>query len=342
MHWTLTHRGDVRLGQELAWRVPFLRATDALRWLRLALQTADENTPGSLIINLEIQLGWCYVDLRDHESAIAIARCAVAASRKLGAARLLAAAGRLLGRALSHAWKLDEAELELQQALARWRELGNARGIATTLSYLAFIAVRRGAHEQARRLNLEALGVLGDGDELRARLIKIELARAEYGLGNFDIALAYSREVLPALEAEAAEGGLTCVILMLNQCTFLLALDRFRDAMEVARRALAVTRDSQNPRPDLIPYVAGSLAKVAVLHPDRRDGGDRTERLENCAKLIGWNEAICAARGESDPEETFEELSILRRDLGEKRVAALLTEGAMLDHDAVVELMQSF
>ncbi len=341
MHWTLTHRENARIGQELAWRVPFLRAADALAWLTLARETVDEETPRALIVNLEIQLGWCYVDLRDHENAIIAARRAVAASGVLGDARLLAAARRLLGRALTHAWNLDEAEVELQQALTSWRELGDRRATATTLSYLAFAAVRRDDHVQARRLNLDALEALGDRDERNARLIKIELARAEYGLGNYEVALALSRDVLPALEAEAAEGGLTCVILMLNHCTFLLALDRIDEAMEVAARALSATLDVQNRRPDLIPYVAGTIAKIAVLRRVRQTGADRIERLEGCAKLIAWNEAVCAMRGELDPDETFEERSILRRELGEQRHKTLLTQGATVSSGTAIELMQS-
>lgn len=341
MHWTLTRRKNTRLGQELAWRVPFLRANDALRWLSLALELADERTPRALTVNLRIQLGWCLVDLRDHEYAIVAARHAAAASRHLGEARLLAAARRLLGRALTHAWKLDEAEFELQQALATWRELGDRRATATTLSYLAFVAFRRGAHRQARRLNLEALEALGDYDDRYARLIKLELARAEYGLGNYEVALAYSCEAVPALEAEAAEGGLTCVILMLNHCTYLLARDGFDEAMEVALRALSAALDAQNPRPDLIPYIAGALAKIAVISPDIGTRADRSDRLESCAKLIAWNEAVCMARGEADADETFEERSILRRELGEDRLTALVSEGAKLDDGKAIELMRA-
>lgn len=341
MQWAIARHADTRLGQELAWRVPFLRASDALRWLSLALDGVDESTPSSLAIRLEVQFAWCCVDLRAHENAVEMARRAVDESRKLGDSQLLAVARRLLGRALSHAWKLDEAESELQQALAYWRESGDRRAIATTLSYLGFAAFRRGAYSHARRLNLDALETLRDSDARHARLIKIELARAEYGLGHHDVALAYSREVLPDLEAEAAEGGFTCVILMLNQCTFLLALDRFDEAREVALRALIVTLDAQNPRPDLAPYVAGTLAKVTVLHPDRSRGISLTEPLESCVKLIGWNEAACAARGESDPDETVEELSILRREVGEESVEALLTEGASLDHSTAIELMRA-
>ncbi|MGA8576982.1 MAG: helix-turn-helix domain-containing protein [Candidatus Cybelea sp.] len=341
MDWTLTRRKNVRLGQELAWRVPFLRATDALHWLCLALEGVDADTPRALIVNLEIQLGWCLVDLRDHEKAIANARGAVAVSRALDDTPLVAAARLLLGRALTHAWKLDEAELELQKALMSWREIGDRRVIATTLSYLAFAAVRRGAYARARRLNLDALDTLGDSDQRHARVIKVELARAEYGLGNYEVALAYSNEVLPALEAEAADGGLTCIILMLNQSTFLVALERFDEAIAVARRALAATMEAQNPRPDLVPYVAGALAKIAVLRTSPRDGSDRISHLENCAKLIAWNDAVCVARGESDPEETFEELALLRRELGRDRVRRLLTEGTRLDNAAAIELVQS-
>ena len=341
LHWTLGRRANVRLGQELAWRIPFLRAADGLRWLRLALDAVGEGTPRELVAQMETQLGWCYIDVRDLHNAIATARRAVAAGRDHGDARTVAAAQRLLGRALAHAWNLDEAEVELRHSLSSFRELEDRRAIATTLSYLAFVAVRRGAHLQARRLNLEALDALGDGDERTARLIKIELARAEYGLGNYSVALALSRDVLPGLEAEAAEGGLTCVILMLNQCTFLLALDRFDDAANVARRALAATLDVQNPRPDLAPYVAGAIAKVAVLNPGASGPAERAIRLQGCARLIGWYEAVCAARGESDPEEALEELSMLRRELGAARVAALWSEGAGLDHRAAVDLMQS-
>ena len=208
LHWTLGRRANVRLGQELAWRIPFLRAADGLRWLRLALDAVGEGTPRELVAQMETQLGWCYIDVRDLHNAIATARRAVAAGRDHGDARTVAAAQRLLGRALAHAWNLDEAEVELRHSLSSFRELEDRRAIATTLSYLAFVAVRRGAHLQARRLNLEALDALGDGDERTARLIKIELARAEYGLGNYSVALALSRDVLPGLEAEAAEGGL--------------------------------------------------------------------------------------------------------------------------------------
>ncbi|MBV8725857.1 MAG: helix-turn-helix domain-containing protein [Candidatus Eremiobacteraeota bacterium] len=341
MHWALAHRGNTQVGQELAWRVPFLQAKDAVHWLKVALASVTKSTPRPLIIKLEIQLAWCFVDLRDHEEAIAAARRAVTTSRKFGDARLLAAARRLLGRALTHAWNLDEAEFELQQSLASWRKLGDRRATATTLSYLAFASVRRGDYLRARKLNQEALDVLGDTDDRSARFIKIELARAEYGLGHYETALAYSREVLPALEAEAAEGGSTCVILMLNQCTFLLALDQFSEAMNVAQRALAATLDAQNPRPDLAPYVAGSLAKVALLARGDGSDGHRAIDVETCAKLIGWNEAVCASRGESDPDETSEELSILRRELGQKRVELLLAAGAALDYGAVAELMQS-
>jgi predicted ATPase/transcriptional regulator with XRE-family HTH domain len=341
MQWAIARQADPRLGQELAWRVPFLRATDALRWLSLALDEVDEKTPSSLAIRLQVQFAWCCIDLRAHEKAVEMARRAVDGSRNLGDAQLLAVARRLLGRALTHAWKLDEAESELQQALTYWRESGDRPAIATTLSYLGFVAFRRGAYSHARRLNLEALEALRDSDERHARLIKIELARAEYGLGHHGVALAYSREVLPDLEAEAAEGGLTCVILMLNQCTFLLGLDRFDEAREVALRALTVTLDVRNPRPDLAPYVAGMLAKVTVLHPNRSRGITLTERLERCIKLIGWNEAACAARGESDPDETLEELTILRQEVGEERVEALLKEGASLDHGAATELMRA-
>ncbi|MBV8198920.1 MAG: tetratricopeptide repeat protein [Candidatus Eremiobacteraeota bacterium] len=255
--------------------------------------------------------------------------------------RLLAASRRLLGRALSHAGELDEAEFELEGALATWRKLRDHRATAVTLSNIAFVAFRRGAYVKARKLNLDALELLRGSDDRYCQLIKIELARAEYGLGNYTAALELSREVLPALEAEAAEGGLTCVILMLNQCTFLLALDEFDEAAEVTRRALAAALDPKNPRPDLVPYIGGTLAKIVVLQPDGRGSDRRAERLERCAKLIGWNEAVCALRGESDPDEAFEESSMIRRELGKIRAEALFAAGAELDHASAVKLMRS-
>lgn len=104
---------------------------------------------------------------------------------------------------------------------------------------------------------------------------------------------------------------------------------------------LTVTLDARNPRPDLAPYVAGMLAKVTVLQLDRSPEISLTERWASCIKLIGWNEAACAARGESDPDETLEELSIMRREVGAERVEALLIEGASLDHSTAIELMRA-
>ncbi len=342
MNWTLARRGDVRLGQELAWRVPFLRVTDTLRWLKLALEHGAEETPSAVTVNLKIQLGAAFSELRDMKTAIATARSALAASQNLGDKRLTAKARRQLGRLLAHTWSLDDAESELREALNQWREVGDRRGIAAALWSLGLVALRRGSILEARSLYAEALETLGDGDEYLARLIESEYALAEHSLGNHESALTRLRSVTSIQEAEAADGGMPVDMTdMLREATFLIALERFEEARDAALHALAVTLDPQNPLPNYQAYAAHRLATVSVLHPGQVTDSERRERFEACAKLIGWNDAVAAAHGESTPWSVAPtELSVLRGELGMDRVAALLREGATLEHDQALDLLR--
>jgi predicted ATPase/transcriptional regulator with XRE-family HTH domain len=173
LEWALS-RGDAEMSLRFAaalWRFWELHGylREGRTWLGRALALADiasVPTTGSAV-GLEERraraldgAGWLALRQGDFVAAVALSEEAVARYRMLGNRRGLASTLQNLGLVARARGDHEAAARLLQESLALWRALDDAHGAAGILNSLAGIAWARGDHAQARALLEESLPLI--------------------------------------------------------------------------------------------------------------------------------------------------------------------------------------
>jgi predicted ATPase/DNA-binding XRE family transcriptional regulator len=240
----------------------------------------------------------------------------------------------ILASGLIDAGRLDEAESANATAMAICREcdLLETRYYATAAEVRAFVAVRRGRFEEARRWYAEALALtLRFGNAVGATSLRHNLAELELLLGSAQRALE--------LATAAADGARRMhfsrfeSISLTNVAACSLALGDVDGARQAAHDALELAEGT---------YPWGTIVAVQHLATVAALRGDP----QLAARLRGYVDAWYRAKGcERDVAEArgYETLMVaLRERLSESQIDRLSAEGAMLSEEqATLEAFES-
>ena len=341
--WTLNERGDLLLGQRLAYAMrrvwTFLAAAEGRRWVRASLTAVDGGTPAEVVANLYLaEAGHDIVT--QYKASYAAAEQALARYRDLGDKLRVAWAQRFAGRALLALGRISDGEALLTEALAAARALGPPRLTGQALESLAWARQVSGDLAGARARYAEALATFqAAGAEAQVATVAMNLAEAEFCAGDALTALRLAGDALVA--ARAFNDTRLVATDLCNMAAYLVALDRCDEARAHAREAVTPTRDLQLEVN--LAFTLQHLAAVAALRPAHDAEHGRADRMRG-ARLLGYVDArliaLEALREYTEQQEYDRMLAALRDALGENDLATLTIEGRAWSEDqAVAEAM---
>jgi predicted ATPase/DNA-binding CsgD family transcriptional regulator len=173
------------------------------RWLEESLAAApavDPHLRARALSQLGILLLWT---ARDREGPTVVLTKALELARSVQDPPTIARSLSFLGvlNRFTRAW--DVSRRHLEEALAYWRDEGDAWGIAYTLASLGALEVRQGHYQEAMRLLEESLArsrAMGEASSRGVALIWLVYATGEQG--DIPGAMRYVQELL-ALSSEA-------------------------------------------------------------------------------------------------------------------------------------------
>jgi predicted ATPase/DNA-binding XRE family transcriptional regulator len=339
--WALSERRDLRSGRLLAGtleRVWYsLAPVEGRRWVRLAIESIDEDTPPSTVLQLYIADAELCGSLAEYKARLASAEAALRIDGRdideLQIVRAKLAAGSALG-ALGRS---SEAEELLGGALAAAQQLENRRLQALILGDLGTTRSRRGDIEGARRFYAEALAIYVALDlERPAASIAGQLAEVEFASGDAAAALQRAEEARAG--HEATQNRRSVANDLGNMAAYLVALDCFDDARTHAKQALHAALDVE-----ATVLTACVLQHVAAIDALQHYGDERSAERgrERAAMLMGFVEARLAAleagRDYTEQQEYDRVMSSLRAALGD-RLSGVMSRGATWKEDGAVAL----
>jgi hypothetical protein len=200
------------------------------------------------------------------------------------------------------------------------------RLVGWVLSMVAYWTGAAGDTARAREFFDEAAGVLRTCDDAW-QLARMHLHRAEFLFAQDDLdgALHDVREAEAVFRERNAE-SILCVA-VLNAAAYLLALRRFDEAWECSREGLDLAL-----RHDSAMAVAWAIGHVAELAAENGDA-------ERSARLLGYaGEAYRKTGTAREPTEQRgydRALELIRDELPEDRIRALMAEGASWELDSI-------
>jgi predicted ATPase/transcriptional regulator with XRE-family HTH domain len=341
LEWALVRRGDVVLGQRLVGLLIHVwhefAPAEGRRWIRLALELVNEQTPRQVCAKLELTESHLATSFREHTQALAAAERARTRYEQLADLDGVARAQQLAGLPLLMLDRPAEAETMLRGALASARVCGaGPKLVATILRDIAIKLRREGDYAGSRNYYSEALEVFRKvGSDRGAASTLSGLSWLEYRLGNTHAALGYSSEALAILRACRAR---VAVDVLFEVGYFLIKLARFDEAEVALRECLATTREQQ--RDAMVVFTAELFATIGAFRP-QADPGLRLETQMRSARILGFVDAffVRSANAPRTPihQHDYELLAGTLRDaLGDQTLAKLSAEGAAMTEDQVV------
>ena len=338
LEWTLLGRGDVLLGQRLIGELSVLwkefAPIEGHRWLAVASELVDEQTPVSTLARLGYAEASIAMALGNYEVELACSRRATAHYRLVGDALGIVLAQSREGQALMSLGQLREAESALREAYA----LAQANGwsAAWILRLFGNISAATGDFVAARSYTYAALHHY---ETVNANLDIAwtidQLGAIDFRAGDTVSALRHATDALAIFRsfsyARAIAYALNTVV------EYLVGLDRYEEAEISAREALGLSREHQLEVPAA--HALGHLAAIAALRPARVPEG-RIATATRSARIFGFVTARLTAmgsQGDAEEPEFARALAVLRDALGADAVSKLLDAGATITEDQVVE-----
>jgi tetratricopeptide (TPR) repeat protein len=329
--WTLTKQGNVLLGQRLvgaletAWWV--LPEEEGQRWVRAAFEVADEMTPRNVLARLNLALARLRVQHNRFKSCHAAADRALAQARAVGDEVGIARAEFLAGHALVVMGRLAEGERLLKSSLAGFRKLGASRSIGRTLASLAFAREHADDIAGARSLCADAVETLKqiEGEDGEVDHVSY-LAELEFHAGNAREALRLASEALA--RHRRFDDTLHATVDLNNAAAYLLALERYEEARQNAREALALAVREKSAL-----WSAFALQHLAAIAALQGDGAQ-------AAPLLGFVDARIAQlehqREHTEAQEYARALGVLRAKFAAGELERLMDEGRSWGEDRAV------
>jgi tetratricopeptide (TPR) repeat protein len=235
----------------------------------------------------------------------------------------------LHGIALGRSGHVGEALRLFEEAISAVRGTGMPRLIGWVLSMAAYwmVAARDRDRDRAAALFEEASEHLRSCNDAW-QLARLQLHRAEFFFDADDPerALECVREAESVYRTRNAFSGLcVCVI---NAAAYLIALARLDEALQAAREGLDLSQKHGITMPGA--WAIGHLARLAAEHGDG----------ERAARLLGYTGAAYQRTGSArEPTEQRgydRTLELIGAALAQDRVAALMSQGALLEHENAV------
>jgi len=338
LSWSLGERRDLRSGRLLAGalaRVWYsLSPVEGRRWVRLALETTDEETPVDVTAQLYIAEAELCGSLGEFKASLAATQKALRLHGELDDLQT-ARAQQAAGSAQAALGCGSDGEVLLEAALAAAQRLDNRRLQALVLGDLGTARSRRGDLEGARRFYADALAFyIALGLERPAASIAGNLAEVEFAAGDAAAALFRAEEARAGHEETRNRRSVANDLS--NMAAYLIALNCFDDARMYAGQALTAVRDVK--RTVLTACVLQHIAALAALqgYSDERRTRDAKERA---AMLVGFVDARLAAlethREYTERQEYERIVGVLRPALG-GRLDEVMALGAEWTEDGAV------
>ena len=337
LQWTLTDRRDIALGQRLVGELcalwQYVAPIEGRRWLGSALEPVDERTPIGILARLSYTEATIALALGESEVALAASRTAIARYRVLGDALGIALAEGREATALLALDRDAEAKAVLEEALGLARSVANGWVAAWILRLFGIVASDDDDFAGARRYVEEAL-------------------RYHESVGG-KIDIAWAKKQLSGIELDAgnmelalqyASGALAAFRTLnhsrgtadaLQAVAFcLLSLTRYGEAETIGREALDVAREHH-----LDNVVDAALECLAIIPVLRPQGAERNRAAyTQAARILGFVDARSRARGARlKDERTLRGLGALREVLGTDSVAEIMSEGAALTEEQALD-----
>ena len=334
--WALGSHGSTDIGLRLA---ASLTATwsgfasgEVRDWMSAALDACGDSTSSRVLAKLAISAARTSVYF-EHDPDARLETCRHALSFQSDDLRAVATAQYFLGVALGNMGRYDEADSALREARATARDAGahNEYNVATT----ALGAARYGAGDldEARSLISETLQHSeAAGSERGAADASVTLAEIAFASGSAGEALQLNKRALQFYRSHS--NLLRLPNTLNNSSAYLIALDRFQEALDDAHEALRRSRALGSP--NAVYWAMQHLAAVAILNGER---GNNT-RLRRAANILGFVDEATRQRGKvryyTEKQEYDRVLSKLLNALGGDELGALMAAGRTWPEDQAI------
>jgi predicted ATPase len=340
--WSLGGRNDVLLGQRLTAKLGDVwhsfGANEGLRWVRTALEMADETTPASVVAHLDLAEALLYESLGRIKLSYVPAQRALSRFHELDDPISVAYAQHIAGCSLARRGQITEGEALLHAALAASRMHGARRLTGRTLRRLATAREDAGELSAARLLYAEAHAIFTEiGAERNAALVATFLAEFEFRGGNVESALTLASEAL--VSHRELHDRVHVMVGLSNTAGYLIALQRYDEARESAREALALAARQENAV-----LVATALQHLVACAALRRVEEDAQADTMRAARLIGFVDARLTElehqREHTEQQEYDRVKAALRGAIGAGELERLMTDGRTWSEDrALAEII---
>lgn len=349
VHWALTDCGDVVLGQQLAAELCGVwsgRGTplEARHWITSAIELVNEDTPTSLIADLNLAKATAAWHLREHKDQLASSQEAISRYRVVGDSLRVARAQSLAGHALVGLGRIEEAQPFLQETLQNARDSGHLLLVAFVLRCLAYASAAEHNIVAARDYIAEALVIYqaeaDKRDEAHMTSLLawalIDLAEYELGAGNVEPALLCAIDVLGTAR-KCSPGRLVAATLNI-MAICLVWLGRYDEAEKCAKEALDLEREGHWET--MVSWSLQHLAAVAAFRP-QPDEERMNDQYARTAKIVGFVDARLAALGSPRTPEMVPEydrvLAVLCETLGADALRKFMASGAAMTQEQALE-----
>ena len=341
--WTLGARRDVALGQRLAtlrkvlWHA--FSSLEARRWIRLAVELLDDDSPMRLVAELEHAVADGAVRFGQSKLGLGAAERALLLYRRLDDALGCAQAEYLAATALTILGQRSEGERRLEEALAAARALGQTRLTASILQILGHARSTAGDFARARGHFYEALAIARALDStVLATTISANLAGNEFDSGDPEGALQITIDALAKLcSMKSSPNAHGIAASLINMAGYLIALGRYDEARARAVEALELVRTF-----GFADLVGPSLSHILLLvtRAGREAGSDPSEDYARAARLLGFlasSQTDAEAEARTLQQEYDEALRAIRSELGDKDLNRHMGAGAAMTQEQAIE-----
>jgi tetratricopeptide (TPR) repeat protein len=340
LSWSFGPDGDVLTGQRIAATLGRIMlsvaAAEALRWVKTALERVGRETPSLMVARLKLADASLASVLTQFKPALAAAQEALARFDQLADRRGIADAQRFAGRSMVRMGRVSEGEALLRASLETYASLGTRR-IGGTLRDLAVARSLEADLAGARDLFARALDVFRESeDEENVAVTAAALAEAEFACGDAETALSLAEESLQAMRGFGRDR--MAAALLGNIAAYLISLECYDLAQGHAHAALelALEVDAQASAT----FALQHLAAAAALQP-HPDGGDADDGFARVARITGCVDARLAelevVREFTEEREYVATLEALRDRFPDERIMELMNDGRTWTIDRAVQ-----
>jgi predicted ATPase/transcriptional regulator with XRE-family HTH domain len=343
LSWSLAEGHDVSSGRLLAAalaRVWYsIAPLEGRRWVHLAIERSDEQTPIEVRARLYVADAELCSSLGEYKAALSAAQQALQLGDGLGELQR-ARAEQAAGSAFGALGRAAEGQTLLEDALAISCRLDNRRMQALVLGDLGTARSRCGDLEGAKGFYAEALEYYEALNlERPAASIAGNLAEVEFAAGDAAAALQLAEQARAG--HEAAQNRRSVANVFCNMAAYLIALDCFDDARAYGREALAAVREVK--RTVLTAYVLQHLAAVGALQPLSAHGNGDAVR-KRAAMLLGfvdaWLTKLEAPREYTERQEYERVVTSLRAAMGDRFESAMAHGAGWTEAAAVATALE--